>query len=128
MMWRTRTENENRQLRVEAQRQREAVRDLQRHLLSPVSGLFGQRGSRAEDCKRIEALEAQIKICIDDFLLEHKDHDRAQARFHHLEQEADLIKRQLDRFQVSHMTRLHKQRLAALSNYHDEYDNLHGLV
>lgn len=54
-----------------------------------------------------------------------KMHDcgKADSFIADLIMELDLVKRQLDQFQASHMSKLHAQRMVALSHYRNEFDN-----
>lgn len=50
---------------------------------------------RQEDKDHIRMLEAQVQIFTEDFEQERKDRERAQAKCAELEQELDLVKRQV---------------------------------
>ena len=51
---------------------------------------------------------------------------KAEARVRELEIELDLVKRQLEQFQVKHMRRLHKQRKKTLEAMRRDYELAHG--
>ena len=51
---------------------------------------------------------------------------KAEARVRELEIELDLVKRQLEQFQVKHMRRLHKQRTKTLEATRRDYELAHG--
>ena len=61
------------------------------------------------------------------FQTERANREKAETRVKVLEQEVELIRRQLDQFQYQTMTRLHNQRVAALSHHQRTYNELHGL-
>ena len=51
---------------------------------------------------------------------------KAEARVRELEMELDLVKRQLEQFQVKHMRRLHKQRKKNLEVMRRDYELAHS--
>lgn len=114
-------ENENCALRKEIQLNKQAIAALHQQLnLQPVV-------DSQQHLDKIQVLEAQIDICTNNLFHERKDRENAQSRITELEKEIDLTKRQLEQFQVSHMTRLHNQRTAALARYKSEYaSRCHG--
>ena len=59
------------------------------------------------------------------FQSESTNREKAEARVVVLEQEVELIRRQLDQFQYQTMTRLHNQRVAALAHHHRAYETMH---
>jgi centrosomal protein CEP55 len=108
-------EDENRELRLQIER-----------LVAEMDRIKSRSGRSTEDQDRIHMLEAQVQICTEDFESERRDRERAQARINEMENEMDLIKRQLEQFQTSHMTHLYNQRMAALSNYQNDYERRYG--
>ncbi len=114
---------------MDFQRQQQGMSALQRQVetlsaqvaAAPQYSARPGAGQCQEDQDRIHLLETQIQICTEDFQQERHDRENAQSHIVELEQEMDLIKRQLEQFQVSHMTRLHNQRIAALTNHRNEY-------
>ena len=56
---------------------------------------------RQEDKDHIRMLEAQVQIFTEDFEQERKDRERAQAKCAELEQELDLVKRQVNYEHIS---------------------------
>ena len=59
-------------------------------------------------------------------MAEHEARLKAEARVRELELELDLVKRQLEQFQVKHMRRLHKQRKKNLEVMRRDYELAHG--
>ena len=78
----------------------DTVKTLQEqvHALS-TSSLSSAAGGiqRQEDKDHIRMLEAQVQIFTEDFEQERKDRERAQAKCAELEQELELVKRQVQR-------------------------------
>ncbi|XP_013419254.1 TNFAIP3-interacting protein 1 [Lingula anatina] len=70
-------------------------------------------------------LRTQIQICTEDFEAERKDRERAQARIRDLEEEIELLKRQLSMFQQTAMSQMKSRREAALARYRREYEAQH---
>ncbi|XP_013399655.1 TNFAIP3-interacting protein 1-like [Lingula anatina] len=70
-------------------------------------------------------LRTKIQICTEDFEAERKDRERAQARIRDLEEEIELLKRQLSMFQQTAMSQMKSRREAALARYRREYEAQH---
>ena len=84
-------------MRIRAQQLEDAVQTLQGQLQqarsSPAS--LPAAGQRPEDRDHIRMLEAQVQIFTEDFEQERKDRERAQSKCAELEQELELVKRQV---------------------------------
>ncbi len=95
MFWQI--EDENRSLRIQAQQLEDVMQalraELQQARASPAS--LPAMGQRPEDRDHIRMLEAQVQIFTEDFEQERKDRERAQSKCAELEQELELVKRQV---------------------------------
>jgi len=80
-----------------------------------------QVDDRADLQAEIGALKAQLAVYADDFASERKDREAAQQRATELKTENEVLLSQLEQFQTNTMTRLHQNRIASLSNLHNEY-------
>ena len=78
--------------------------------------LYNHQKTTHQDTRLIEAYRA-----------ERANREKAETRIKSLEQEVELIRRQLEQFQYQTMTRLHNQRVAALANHKRTYNELHNL-
>ena len=87
-------------LRVSNKHMEDTVKTLQEHVHAlSTSSLSSAAGGmqRQEDKDHIRMLEAQVQIFTEDFEQERKDRERAQAKCAELEQELELVKRQVQR-------------------------------
>ena len=75
-------------------------------------------------CQKTSHKETRL---IEAYRIERADREMAETRIKTLEQEVELIQRQLDQFQCHAMTRLHSQRVIALASHERTYNELHGL-
>lgn len=80
-----------------------------------------QVDDRADLQAELDALKAQLAVYADDFASERKDREVAQQRATELKTENEVLLSQLEQFQTNTMTRLHQNRIASLSNLHNEY-------
>ena len=78
--------------------------------------LYNHQKTTHQDTRLIEAYRA-----------ERANREKAETRIKSLEQEVELIRRQLEQFQYQTMTRLHNQHVAALANHKRTYNELHNL-
>jgi len=106
---------ENQHLREELTRVREEMTRLR-----------NQPRPRQVDEEHVQMLEQQIQICTEDFQQERGDREKAQAKVAELETEVDLLKRQLEQFQMSRMARLRAQRDNALNYYRNQHYSNYG--
>ncbi len=89
-------EDENRALRVRNKQLEDAVAaQLQQIQHLSTTSTSPTAGSQQEDKDHIRMLEAQVQIFTEDFEQERKDRERAQAKCAELQQEMELVKRQV---------------------------------
>ena len=80
------------------------------------------------DClDRCQKTTHQETRLIEAYRAERANREMAETCVKTLEQEVELIQRQLDQFQCQTMTRLHSQRVIALASHERTYNELHGL-
>ena len=53
--------------------------------------------------------------------------EKAEARVAELEQEVELIRRQLEQFKYNAMTRIHNQRGLVLAHHRNQYEHMHSV-
>lgn len=113
-------QQENERLKREntvVQRENEMLRG---QIVETAPGAPG--ASSISDKDTIAVLEQQVEILTEDFRSERSDRERAQSRIAELQQELNVVKRQLQQYQTEQMHDIHHRRAEALQQYQNEYN------